>query len=204
MGFVDDQATAWSDIRKLFQHNETANGPGSTQQATVVAKSLVPQLIRDYNITTMLDAPCGDWNWMQHVNLDGVHYTGFDLEFAGRNAQRWPQHTFKSVNILRTRTIPTVDLILCRDFLIHLPNTHAHKVIRKFIDSGSRYLLTTNHPRADNTDRIENTEGHDDRPGYFHWPVNLDIAPYALERAAILRTPESESQELTLYDLHAL
>jgi hypothetical protein len=27
----------------------------------------------------MLDAPCGDFNWMKEVDLSAVHYTGGDI-----------------------------------------------------------------------------------------------------------------------------
>lgn len=203
MSFLEDQLVAWSEIRERFSHNETPNGPGSTISASTAVRQALPSFIQTYDTESILDVPCGDWNWMQYVDLDGIDYTGWDSEqqFIDRNAERWPQHTFERVNILRVRTLPNVDLILCRDFLIHVPNDYALKVIDKFIDSGSRFLLTTTHPGADNTVRVRDENGHDNRPGYFCWDIDLDVEPFNLKPARIARIEEASHQELALYDL---
>ena len=38
-----------------------------------------PGLLRDYNITTVIDVPCGDFHWMSRVNLEGRKYIGGDI-----------------------------------------------------------------------------------------------------------------------------
>ncbi len=37
------------------------SGPGSTLEKTATLRALLPKLIAKYNITSMLDAPCGEW-----------------------------------------------------------------------------------------------------------------------------------------------
>jgi hypothetical protein len=36
-------------------------------------------LLRQFEIHSLLDLPCGDFNWMQHVDLQGIKYTGGDI-----------------------------------------------------------------------------------------------------------------------------
>ena len=204
MTFIEQQAQAWHEIREVFSHNETANGPGSTIDATVGVRSHLSDLLRRYSIETMLDAPCGDWNWLQYVNLGDIDYTGWDIEddcLATARNRALGKHTFANVNLLTVKRIPTFDLIMCRDFTIHLTTEHVDRLLSKFRSSGSRYLLTTNYPAGHN-DYTFPPEGHDDRPGYYAHPWNLESAPFSLPgRRQAIR--EDDQHELVLYDLSA-
>lgn len=199
--FVETQEAAWKAIHDRFKVNETANGPGSTMANTAAVREELPAILVRYKITSMLDAPCGSWNWMRHVDLTGVCYTGWDVqrEFINANQDQYGHHTFRQVNLLTVGSVPRVDLILCRDFLIHLPNPQVQHVLDTFLVSGSRYLLTTTRPGADNT-RPCPSEGHDDRPGYWHHPLDLEAPPFDL-KGRLEAIPEYGNHELCLFDL---
>ena len=49
----------------------------------------LPALVKELGVRSLLDAPCGDFNWMRHVDLDGVEYTGGDVvpELVARNRE---------------------------------------------------------------------------------------------------------------------
>jgi hypothetical protein len=170
---------------------------------------------------SLLDAPCGDWNWMQEVALPSfIQYFGYDLDVNQivDNHSRFgfkSRVEFSSSNLLEMDKLPKVDLILCRDFLQHLPNDEIARVLKLFIDSGSRYLITNNFRGAAN-DTPCPPEGHtnavgmaDPLPGYYYRPVNVEVAPFFLQgRLEALPKPiagETEyadiPQELVLYDL---
>lgn len=204
MTFIEQQAQAWTDIREKFSYNETPNGPGSTLASTENVRADLPQLLADYGIGSILDAPCGDQNWMQHVDLDGIKYVGWDVEptIIATNQSRWPTKTFACKNLLTTKAIPLVDLILCRDFTIHLPTEHVEKLLEKFRHSGAQYLLTTNYPAGHN-DYSFPPEGHDGRPGYYAHPWNLEIAPFNLPGRVDAITEDDGDHELVLFDLSA-
>ena len=36
-------------------------------------------MLKGLKVRRLLDAPCGDHNWMRHVDLDGIQYLGMDL-----------------------------------------------------------------------------------------------------------------------------
>ena len=58
---------------------ESLSGPGSDYEQT---KFLVPELeimLNDLNIKSMLDIPCGDFNWMKNVDLSLINYHGADI-----------------------------------------------------------------------------------------------------------------------------
>jgi hypothetical protein len=200
---------------------QTVNGPGSLVESTEVVRRWLPEVIGHCGIESMLDAPCGDWNWMQHVPLHGVHYLGWDVDLTttlnnqARHASA--QVEFDHVNLLAEQTVvPKVDLIFCRDFLQHLPNDQIRAVLDKFIASGSRYLITNNYVDADN-DAVECPldSGHTGAQGspepllgYYYRPVNIEAPPFSLagRLEAIIEGAGDEdyneiNQELVLYDL---
>jgi hypothetical protein len=74
------------------------------------------------------------------------------------------------------KAIPsTVDMIFCRDLLVHLSLDDGLKVIENFKNSGSKYLLTTTF-----TDRISNIYDIRIEPGSVFWrPLNLEKPPFS-------------------------
>jgi hypothetical protein len=202
MTFIKDQAAAWTQIQQEFAGQETVNGPGSMMDATENVRTLLPILLRQYDIRSMLDAPCGDCNWISRIDLDGIEYTGWDLvpAIVRQNQSRWPGRNFERVNLLKDfHKLPQVDLILCRDFTIHLTTEHVSRLLDKFKTSGVRYLLTTNYPAGHN-DYTFPPEGHDGRPGYYAHPWNLEIEPFNMT-GRVAQIEEDSQHELVLFDM---
>jgi hypothetical protein len=123
-------------------------------------------------VQTLLDAPCGDFHWMQHVALDGIAYTGVDVvsTVVQRCQQTFgsPARQFLCRNIL-TDPLPRADAILSRDCLSHLSNEHVWTAVRNFRASGATWVLATTYPsRTRNWDIVTGS-----------WrPINLCAAPF--------------------------
>jgi SAM-dependent methyltransferase len=217
VGFDEYQPRAWQEVQELFTVSrlsapETANGPGSTVELTEGLRSWLPSLFQKYDITSVLDAPCGDWSWLRYVDLTGITYTGWDVvpEMVAQASERafvkLVTASFDVVNILTVPKIPCVDLILSRDFLAHLPDEPAMRVIDKFKSSGSKYLLTSHYPESDNV--------FDYDPKDFAWigyaerAINLEREPFSLG-TKLVAFPEApgphgviaQHHELALFEL---
>lgn len=123
---------------------ESRSGPGSELRNANALIAELPLLFERWSIQSVLDIPCGDWNWMQRVNLSGVSYIGADIvpDLIAENRAKYPQVDFRVINA-SSDALPTVDLIICRDLLIHLPYSEIESIFRNFKKSGSKYLLTT-------------------------------------------------------------
>ena len=65
-----------------------ASGPGSTLDAAKNAITTIEQLIREFDIELLIDAPCGDMTWMASVDLRGVEYVGIDVVQSGSGTAR--------------------------------------------------------------------------------------------------------------------
>jgi len=138
-------------FRHLYQHNlwgdpESVSGPGSGLLRTEAFRDHIAGLLSDLGAKSLLDAGCGDFNWMRAVSLPIERYVGIDVvpELIREVRQRYAdgQRTFIHGDIVRD-DLERVDVILCRDCLVHFSFADAIAAVRNFKRSGSRYLLTT-------------------------------------------------------------
>lgn len=134
---------------------ESKSGPGSDLDQTEAVREALPALIAEFGIRTLLDLPCGDFHWMRYVDLKGAHYIGADIVpdmiTANRRLYDAPGIEFRLLDIT-CQALPTVDLILCRDCLVHLSNRLVAKALEQIKKSRSHYLLATTFPGNQNAD----------------------------------------------------
>ena len=108
-------------------------------------------------VRSIVDAPCGDFNWMRHVLAHrDLSYAGVDivdaLIAANIRSHASSNRRFLCADMTRAE-LPEGDLVLCRDGLVHLSFADARAAVRNFQRSGSRYLLATTFvARSTNTD----------------------------------------------------
>ena len=59
---------------------ETVSGPGSALRNTTKLISKINNIIDEYNIKSIVDAPCGDLSWMKKIlSKRKIKYTGIDI-----------------------------------------------------------------------------------------------------------------------------
>lgn len=151
------------------------SGIGSSIEETHTIRLEIPKIIEEVNVQILLDAPCGDFFWMQHVQLEGVKYFGADIVpmIIKRNIDHYAnENRFFFVADIVQDNLPLVDLILSRDCFIHLSNKDTIKTIKNFKRSGSRYLLTNTY--------INLFENKDLVSGRGWRPINLNLSPFGL------------------------
>src|SRR5262245_554170 len=126
--------------------SESVSGAGSGVARTTLVRAELPALLRELGVRSVLDAGCGDFNWLREPDLSGCRYIGVDVvaELIALNRARHggAGRDFLVADITRDR-LPGVDLILCRDCLVHLSLADALRALSGFRRSGSRYLLAT-------------------------------------------------------------
>ena len=126
---------------------ESVSGPGSDYEQT---KFLIPELdimLKYLNIKSMLDIPCGDFNWMKRIDLSKISYHGADIvePLIKNNNRKYQKEniTFSVLDLVNDK-LPMVDLVMVRDCLVHMPTEDVFKALDNIKNSGSKYLLTTN------------------------------------------------------------
>lgn len=157
---------------KHWWDGQSYSGPGSSLRSTSTLRELLPSILKALNVKTLLDAGCGDFNWMKELELPVDYYVGVDIvsDLIQKNRELFSseRYLFFCVDIVRD-LLPQVDVILCRDCLAHLSYEDITKTIQNFKKTGSRYLLATDYSRT--------KENVDIRTGSFY-AINLRIAPY--------------------------
>jgi SAM-dependent methyltransferase len=147
---------------------ESVSGPGASLEQTGTIREQLPLLIKEFDIKSMIDIPCGDFHWMKHVDLRDCHYIGADIlpELIEADRQQY-NYEFRLLDISQD-PLPQVDLFFSRDCLVHFPFEYIERTIRNIRRSDSRYLLTTTF-----TARNENT----DIPLGSWRALNLELPP---------------------------
>jgi SAM-dependent methyltransferase len=165
-------------FRSIYANNhwkdlESASGPGSSLKKTSRIRESIPAIIRKYEIKTMLDIPCGDFNWMKTVELGNVKYTGLDIvpEIISKNNEQFasPLRSFVVADLVKSQ-LEKVDLIFCRDCFVHLSYQDIMDALQNIKRSNSKFLLTTTFTEHDNFNIVTG-----------NWrPVNLQKKPFIL------------------------
>lgn len=118
-------------------------GPGSTMGYTKnLRENLVP-FLKSHNIGSMLDLPCGDFSWMSTTNIaNTIDYIGADIvePMIQANKEKYPGVDFRVLD-LTSDTLPKVDLLFCRDCLLHLSFNDIDRAFNNIINSGIKYVL---------------------------------------------------------------
>ena len=144
-----------------WNSSESRSGEGSTLENTQNIRIELPKILAQYKINKMLDAPCGDFNWMQHVTKNtSIKYIGGDIvkPLIRYNQSKYGDKDTTFIHLdLTINTLPKVDLLFCRDCLFHLSFRDISLVLNNFLGSSIPYLMTTS-SAAPNGPRIENLD----------------------------------------------
>lgn len=111
--------------KNLWNEQESVSGPGSTFENTKNIRAALPEVFETYGINSILDIHCGDFNWIQHVEMNGIDYTGADIveKLIDKNNRQFASGYRSSQFLdLVKEPLPKADLILCRDGLVHFYN----------------------------------------------------------------------------------
>lgn len=146
----------WIYSTNLWSDPESRSGVGSGLDSTRVLRAELPNALRRLGTRVLLDVPCGDFTWMERVDLDGIKYIGGDIvpSIIGINQRLHGSESRRFALLDLTRDeLPDADVLLCRDCLVHLSYANIRAVLANIARSNIRYLLMTTFPgRGGNRD----------------------------------------------------
>lgn len=168
--------------------NSPKSGWGSTTENTEnMRKGLmtIADILKQHEkleTIKFLDCPSGDMGWMPKFlrNRSDIEYSGYDLipqniEFSKKNfsSEEW---TFKQFDMMKDRIDKSFDLVLNRHVSIHLGLLDSIQMFHNFIQSGSKYLITTTYPGVKVNDQLKYS--HEEVSGRSFHKVNLHLYPF--------------------------
>ncbi len=194
---------------RIYEHNcwsskESHSGLGSTLYKTQYIRKGLPELIKKYEIKTILDAPCGDFNWMKEMDFSIIDlYIGIDIVEAliFENGRKYGNsHRFFFVTDIVNAPLPHADLMLCRDCMQHLPDCNVFNLINNIKRSKIKYLLASNYP--------ERTENHDILDSLYNTTRvafrNLFLPPFNLPKPLAIIDEGFDKKVLCLWQVSDL
>lgn len=183
---------------RIYKHNlwgseDSRSGVGSTSAATANLVEELPALWKQHEIRSLVDAPCGDCNWMSRIAPALDRYVGMDIvrPLIEANQARYPHLNFRCADLTRD-ALPAADAIHCRDCFQHLPTHLILSALRNFEVSGARWLmLTTN---------ADVKTYHDIVIGGFR-PINFLRPPFNFPQPVADILEDHAGRSLALWDL---
>ena len=113
-------------FREIWRNNawgspETRSGPGSTLAQTATLRERLGATLRELGVRSLVDAGCGELNWINTISGDLDTYLGFDVveEIVAELRKRYEarkNHFFNTADVTR-HVLPRCDVLLCRDVL---------------------------------------------------------------------------------------
>jgi SAM-dependent methyltransferase len=152
---------------------ESLSGPGSTIDYTENIRRKIPELINELSIQKILDAPCGDYNWFRKVPRNkNIYYVGGDIvePMVRKNKELYKNDntSFVKLDITKDR-LPSADMWICRDCLLHFSYTDIFRTINNFLKSKIRYFLTSTNTGCSKNTNIKTGESR---------LINLELPPF--------------------------
>ena len=182
--------------------SSSKSGYGSEIENTKKIIQSLSYFIKNYNIKTVLDIPCGDFNWFKKMNFTELKYTGADIvkEMIDINNKKYSQDNIKfKVMDLLNDDLGDYDLIFNRDCLIHFDDKEIFKVLRNVSKTKSKYFATTSYLNSSKNIESKLTD---------NWrPLNLTIYPFMLNKPFKILDDQSnentitESKKILIYKL---
>jgi SAM-dependent methyltransferase len=173
----------------LWSDPESRSGVGSSLDSTRVLRSELPRALEKLNARVMLDVPCGDFTWMEHVNLGGISYIGGDIVASivekNQRLHSSPSRRFIHLDVTRD-LLPDADVLLCRDCLVHLSYANIRAVLANLARSRIRTLLTTSFPGRDENDDIIDGDWR---------PLDLQAPPFSFPQPLLTIVEECDEED---------
>jgi len=147
--FLPKESVFTSIWRNNYWGNaESLSGPGSTLVQTEGLRKKIPEILREYEVKTIFDAPCGDLNWMSSLLEDAsFKYIGGDIvkDIVDKNDLNFGKDNIDFIQFdITADPFPEADLWLCRAALYHLSNSDIVLSLERFLESNVKYILTSN------------------------------------------------------------
>lgn len=133
--------------KNYWKSSESISGTGSELEQTKSLRKDLEKILNNMKITSILDIPCGDFKWMQKVDLSKIDYIGADIveELIKNNKEQYKEkNNFKFIVLdLIKEPLPKSDIIIIRDCLVHFSYADIFTAINNIKSSGCKYLFTT-------------------------------------------------------------
>jgi SAM-dependent methyltransferase len=181
--FFPDREDLVGVFTKIYSENvwgeNHSSGRGSSVEVASPYMDFLQNFLNEYQITSVIDFGCGDWQFSRFINWDGIDYLGIDLvdSVITTDIARFQREKIKFLvsDLLNTgfKDLPKADLFIAKDVFQHLSNKNIKEILKGISTKEIKFALITN----DYTDFNIDISNGDIRP------LNLIEEPFCLKNA---------------------
>jgi hypothetical protein len=187
----------WNKSKKLDK-DQSYSGPGSTTNS-IQTNNLILELqkfFEENNIKSILDAPCGDCAWIKKIFEMNIEYTGIDIVDDLMNKNKLTFKTYDNVkfyckDLTEYNEFDGYDLVLMRDFFIHLPLPIIKKILENLKESSCKYFAFNNYDGADLNKEI--SIGQHRKVNMLIEPFNLNMPYFKIQEINNQNSPDEDN-----------
>ena len=186
-------------INQVWGDYGGGSGNGSEEGNTVKLRNILTSLVKNNNLLTIIDAPCGAcvWTklWLEDLKNQNIKitYYGFDVSKEAINRARANlSHLSNFHNILLQEgnicdvKFPDADLVLCRDALQHLSFNNIYLALHNIASIKAKTYLLGGY--LTNNSNINIVDGQ-----YF--PINYVLSPFEMKPNVIYSEQSIPNEE---------
>lgn len=188
---------------------EAKSGLGSRRETTQEFCAFLEATLRKHRLRSVVDAGCGHWpsGYQRFCSWQDVDYCGVDVVpgVVEENAAH-----FRDAGLLRAyglasarfvvgqaeRPLPTADLLIVKDVLMHLPNAAIHQFIQNNLGPRYRKVMVVQNevPRGVHLRTLIDIE-----PGQL-LPFDISAPPFAAPFVEVFRWQSDEPKVVQLWE----
>lgn len=173
----------------FWESNESSSGIGSEIKNTKEVLKAIKLIIKQFKIKSIIDIPCGDFNWMSLLDMVNIDYKGFDIvsSVIKENNKKYkkPNVNFYYSDIINSE-LAKGDLMFVRDCLVHFSFEDIKKSIFRIRHSKSTYLLSTSFVNLEQNADIYTGDWR---------PINLEKEPFNFPKPIITINEECDEMD---------
>ena len=140
-----------NNIQIANNNDKTVCGIGSLKVNNIEFLNFLNEIIKKYNINSVLDLGCGDLNYInEYIIKSNLRYLGLDasIDLTNYNIDTYKQYdnlNFGVCNIIKDNIPKNYDLILIKEVFIHFSDDLIIKSLNNIKNSNPTYLLISGH-----------------------------------------------------------
>ncbi len=149
-------------------------------------RQVLDRFMKEHDVKSVLDFGCGDGQFSKQVDWAGRDYLGVDIvpgaiERALKDCDGKEGMTFQVIDPVGWEP-PSVDLTICKDVLVHVPDSEAVTIIRKLLLASKDVLFVQDRPSIGRN--IDGVRGG-------HRGVDLSAPPFGLHGSILFQFERS-------------
>ena len=107
------------------------SGGGSDPHECQLYINWLQSYIQENNIKSIVDLGCGDWQYMQILDLNNINYLGIDAAATviDSNSINFSSQNISFKIFTSYSDIPDADMLICKDVMQHLSNEEVFNIL---------------------------------------------------------------------------